>query len=528
MKKFYNFLSFTWLVALAILLSTGGVQAQTNVTIGSGTNSSTYWPNYYNFNYSYTQQIVLASEVTSGGWGGGAGLIQKIRFLPGATVSTTNWKDWVIYVGNTSKTSFSSTTDWVPAASMTQVFNGTLPGTVTSGVWMEITLTTPFLYDGTSNIVVAIDENTNTYGNNPSWKGYAPGANRGIYYYSDPTNPDPASPPTATGRNGAAVNVAQMQFEMIANVPCAGMPAPGNTVSSANPVCSGVNFNLSLQNPTSGTGVTYQWQSADDAAFTIGVTNLGTASTQTTSQTTAKYYRCYVTCNNSGMSAYSTALQVTMNSPTYATYNNVSYTESFESWVNGCSTSDRPSASWENSPNTGNASLRRNDQGSTAGWTSPTYGVYSPVFTDGSYSARFHSSYATGGAKGSLSLYINMTAATGNTRLSFDHINTSGTDVLKVFLSTDGGVTFTQQGTDIGISAVWTNKTFDFNSTSATTVIKLEATSDYGSTDIGIDKLKLEPAPACLATTATAASNITATTASANWSTATEIGRAHV
>jgi hypothetical protein len=521
MRKIYNFLSYSWLVALAVLLSIGGAKAQTNVTIGSGTGTSTYWPNYYLYNYSYTQQIVLATEVTSGGWGGGAGLIQKIRFLPGFSVSTTNWKDWVIYIGNTTKTTFASTTDWVAASSMTQVFNGTLPATVTNGVWMEITLTTPFLYDGTSNIVVAIDENTSTYGSNPGWKGYAPGANRGIYYNSDSTNPDPASPPTASGRNLATANVAQMQFEMTSNTPCSGTPTPGNTVSSTNPVCSGVNFTLSLQNPPTETGITYQWQSADDAAFTVGVTNLGTSSTQTTSQTSAKYYRCNVTCTNSGMSAYSNALQVTMNSPTYATYNNVSYTESFESWVNGCSTSDRPSASWENSPNTGNASLRRNDQGSTAGWTSPTYGVYSPVFTDGSYSARFHSSYATGGAKGSLSLYINMTAATGNTRLSFDHINTSGTDVLKVFLSTDGGVTFTQQGTDIGISAVWTNKTFDFNSTSATTVIKLEATSDYGSTDIGIDKLKLEPAPACLATTATAASNITATTASANWSTAT-------
>ncbi|MBX7180104.1 MAG: hypothetical protein K1X32_11115, partial [Saprospiraceae bacterium] len=186
MRKFYNFLSYSWLIALAVLLSIGGAKAQTNVTIGSGTGTSTYWPNYYLYNYSYTQQIVLATEVTSGGWGGGAGLIQKIRFLPGSSVSTTNWKDWVIYIGNTTKTTFASTTDWVAASSMTQVFNGTLPATVTNGVWMEITLTTPFVYDGTSNIVVAIDENTSTYGNSPGWKGYAPGANRGIYYYSDP------------------------------------------------------------------------------------------------------------------------------------------------------------------------------------------------------------------------------------------------------------------------------------------------------------------------------------------------------
>ena len=44
MRKFYNFLSFTWLVALAILMSTGGVHAQLApqypLTISSGTYSS--------------------------------------------------------------------------------------------------------------------------------------------------------------------------------------------------------------------------------------------------------------------------------------------------------------------------------------------------------------------------------------------------------------------------------------------------------------------------------------------------------
>lgn len=59
--------------------------------------------------------------------------------------------------------------------------------------------------------------------------------------------------------------------------PCT-TPAPGNTISSAASVCSGVNFTLSLQNSTPGTGVTYLWQSADDNLFTINAANLGTAS----------------------------------------------------------------------------------------------------------------------------------------------------------------------------------------------------------------------------------------------------------
>lgn len=39
---------------------------------------------------------------------------------------------------------------------------------------------------------------------------------------------------------------------------CSGTPAPGNTIASASSVCPGVNFTLSLQNATTGTGVSYQ------------------------------------------------------------------------------------------------------------------------------------------------------------------------------------------------------------------------------------------------------------------------------
>jgi len=92
-------------------------------------------------------------------------------------------------------------------------------------------------------------------------------------------------------------------------VACSGTPTPGNTTAPAS-VCSGVNFALGIQNATAGTGVTYSWQSADDLAFTTGVTTLGTASTQTTSQTAAKYYRVNVTCG--GNTTASTPVLVPM------------------------------------------------------------------------------------------------------------------------------------------------------------------------------------------------------------------------
>ncbi|MBU3675914.1 MAG: hypothetical protein FGM54_01865, partial [Chitinophagaceae bacterium] len=81
---------------------------------------------------------------------------------------------------------------------------------------------------------------------------------------------------------------------------CSSTPTPGNTLSSVVNACAGTNFTLSVQNPPSGSGITYQWESADDAAFTSNLVSLGTAAAQTTSQTSAKYYRCQVTCAGNG------------------------------------------------------------------------------------------------------------------------------------------------------------------------------------------------------------------------------------
>jgi hypothetical protein len=124
------------------------------------------------------------------------------------------------------------------------------------------------------------------------------------YYLVIDTYPSPASPcPGTVTINGSIL------------IPCSGTPAPGNTVSTSNPACSGVNFTLSLQNATTGTGVTYQWQSsANGSAWT----NIGTSTaTYTTTQTVATYYRCQVTCT--GNTGTSNPVYLTMN-PFYNCY----------------------------------------------------------------------------------------------------------------------------------------------------------------------------------------------------------------
>lgn len=122
---------------------------------------------------------------------------------------------------------------------------------------------------------------------------------------------------TAGGSNAATCNTGSGANELPANgqtytwtppFACSGLPAASTTVSSINPACSGTNFTLSLGTTYSGSGITYQWESANDISFTTGLTSLGTSSTQTTSQTSNKYYRARITC--SGNTTISTPLLV--------------------------------------------------------------------------------------------------------------------------------------------------------------------------------------------------------------------------
>ena len=97
---------------------------------------------------------------------------------------------------------------------------------------------------------------------------------------------------------------------------CSGTPAPGNTISSVTSVCPGINFNLSLQNPTAGSGVTYQWQSSADGTTWTNVTG-ATTPVLTSSLTASTFYRCQVTCT--GNTGTSTPVLVSL-APTSACY----------------------------------------------------------------------------------------------------------------------------------------------------------------------------------------------------------------
>ncbi len=187
---------------LAMMLAMFNIAFADTVQVGAGTTTTTTLPISGNYGYNYTQQIYTQAQIDK------SGDIDKIRFYY-VSGPIANSKDWVIYMGHSTKTTFSTTTDWEPLANLTEVFNGDLTDMVPLGNnWMEITLTTPFSYNNSDNLIVAIDENTSGY-SSMTWGSFVSGSNTAIYYRNDSTNPDPTTPPTASSRTGT---IARIQF----------------------------------------------------------------------------------------------------------------------------------------------------------------------------------------------------------------------------------------------------------------------------------------------------------------------------
>ncbi len=142
-------------------------------------------PLYATQAYSYSQQIYLASAI------GKAGAITSLAFEV-ATANANAPQTFDVYMGHTSKASISPETDFVPFSDLTLVYSGTYTFAATG--WNDIELQTPFIYNGTDNLVVAVDKNGGGTGSGLMWYiGSPPNPKRSGRYYSS-SDIDPQSP----------------------------------------------------------------------------------------------------------------------------------------------------------------------------------------------------------------------------------------------------------------------------------------------------------------------------------------------
>ena len=156
------------------------------------TTTNTYLPSYNYYNYSLTQQIYTAEEI------GSAGTINWIAFYNEGVEKTRTYD---FYLKATEKTSFSSNDDWITVDASDKVFTGSV--TMASATWTIINFTTPYEYDGTSNLVLVVDDNTGGYTSSPhmTCSVFNTDEDQALYIYNDNTNFDPMSPPAASTNN---------------------------------------------------------------------------------------------------------------------------------------------------------------------------------------------------------------------------------------------------------------------------------------------------------------------------------------
>ncbi|MDP8231616.1 MAG: choice-of-anchor D domain-containing protein [Candidatus Zophobacter franzmannii] len=164
------------------------------VVVGNGIIEGQPLPIEPFYGYSYSQTIYLQTELNVQNQ-----RIESILYHYDGAGTLSNEYEWVIYMGHTTETQFASTTSWLPITGFTEVFNATIPPPTGEG-WIEFILDTPFVYNNTDNLVVAVEENQQAYGSSAEdFYCSAVSTPRSIYYYNDSTNPDPAAPPAAQG-----------------------------------------------------------------------------------------------------------------------------------------------------------------------------------------------------------------------------------------------------------------------------------------------------------------------------------------
>ncbi len=192
-----------------------------DVTIGSGTTDNQNVPTYAAQKYSIAQQIYTSSDM------GDACTITKVAFK--VSNSSTATRNIDIYLSHTTKSIFSSRSDWVSQSASDKVFSGSV--TFAASGWTTITLDTPFEYNGTNNLLLTVDDNTgSTVSSYPKFYVYS-ASNRALYKYNSTTNYSPAS---MSGNGNRMSSVNQVVFTKAISGTIESLSVTPNTLDEFN------------------------------------------------------------------------------------------------------------------------------------------------------------------------------------------------------------------------------------------------------------------------------------------------------
>lgn len=287
MRKLYQAL-FSFIFLFATL-----VASSQTVTIGTGIDVQRYPLNYY-YGYGRSSMIYTAAEI------GNTSSAYQISSIAFECNTAANTGPTVIYLREAGTTTTQTSTTWAAKiAGASTNYSGT-PTNATG--WRVITLSTPFILNVNQNLEVMVECNfggAGTGGSAGNNVRYSVVSNTHQYWFQD------ASAPSGSGTvNSSRPNI-QIGYSIASG--CTAPPTGGTTNGPSSPVCQGTNFSLSITGASTGTGISYQWQSSPNNSVWTDIAGQ-TSEGLTISQTATTYYRRKISC--SGSDDFSTPFQV--------------------------------------------------------------------------------------------------------------------------------------------------------------------------------------------------------------------------
>jgi hypothetical protein len=181
-------------------------------TIGTGTATASFPMGTY-YHDQRTQVIYLASEI------GGARTLTSLSLYVGTTPGQA-MNIWTIRMKHTGLSAYASAS-W-DGAGWTTVYQSNQMVSTTG--WVTFNLSTPFLYDGTSNLLVDFSFNNSSWTSSGLCRYSIPGGNRTIWYWTDSLNGDPLTWSGTTPLGTLSTNVPNIKLGATADFPIAITP----------------------------------------------------------------------------------------------------------------------------------------------------------------------------------------------------------------------------------------------------------------------------------------------------------------
>lgn len=231
-------------------------------------------------NYGLCQMLYLASDIGSVENAN----ITKLAFYYKANACQNRNVD--IYITHSSLTKL---TGFVNVAAANKVYSGSSTKKITmpsSADWYEITLDSPFAWDETSNILITIDDNSNTFtgsANTDHYAGYNAFNNRVACAYNHTgTNYNPLSATSYSATLGKHSPSVKITFEAGASIPDvpSDLAVSATTSTSATLSWSAVSGATSYDLQQSADGSAWTTLASGETGTSYNWTGLSVASTQ--------------------------------------------------------------------------------------------------------------------------------------------------------------------------------------------------------------------------------------------------------